>query len=147
MCSPPTVKIAKNVLLLQGDVVVVYYLRTSATCHSAFRVRETKRFKTVLYVCEYRYTVSCTCNGSPWFPSIFPAKNLLVVWHAAAFRIRPFAMTAEEKVASALNRLADRAFLDVLSPRDKSSMVNLMADFSRRIHKRTRGQRGRRGSW
>ena len=93
-----------------------------------------------------RHTVY-TCNGSPWFPSIFPAKNLLVVWHAAAFRIRPFAMAAEEKVASALNRLADRAFLDVLSPRDKSSMVNLMADFSRRIHKRTRGQRGRRGAW
>ena len=62
-------------------------------------------------------------------------------------RIRPFAMAAEEKVASALNRLADRAFHDVLSPRDKSSMVNLMADFSRRIHKRTSGQRGRRGAW
>ena len=72
-------------------------------------------------------------------PSIFPTKNLLVVWHAAAF--------TEEKVASTLNRLADRAFLDVLSPRDKSSMVNLMADFSRRIHKRTRGQQGRRGAW
>ena len=28
------------------------------------------------------------------------------------------AMAAEEKVASTLNRLADRAFLDVLSPRD-----------------------------
>ena len=44
-------------------------------------------------------------------------------------RIRPFAMAAEEKVASALNRLADRAFLDVLSLRDKSSMVDLIADF------------------
>ena len=44
-------------------------------------------------------------------------------------RIRPFAMAAEEKVASALNRLADRAFLDVLSPRDKSSMVDLITDF------------------
>ena len=50
------------------------------------------------------------------------------------------AMTAEEKVASTLNRLADRAdqFLDVLSPRDKSSMADLIADFSWRIHKRTR---------
>ena len=38
-------------------------------------------------------------------------------------------MAAEEKVASALNRLADRAFLDVLSLRDKSSMVFLIADF------------------
>ena len=52
-------------------------------------------------------------------------------------RIRPFAMAAEEKVASALNRLADRAFLDVLSPCDKSSMADLITDFSRRIHKRT----------
>ena len=43
--------------------------------------------------------------------------------------IRPFAMAAEEKVASALNRLADRAFLDVLSPRDKSSEADLIADF------------------
>ena len=42
--------------------------------------------------------------------------------------IRPFAMAAEEKVASALNRLADRAFLDVLSPRDKSSMADLIAE-------------------
>ena len=38
-------------------------------------------------------------------------------------------MTAKEKVASALNRLADRAFLDVLSPRDKSSVADLIADF------------------
>ena len=44
-------------------------------------------------------------------------------------RIRPFAMAAEEKVASALNKLADRAFLDVLSPRDKSSEADLIADF------------------
>ena len=44
-------------------------------------------------------------------------------------RIRPFAMAAEEKVASALNWLADRAFLDVLSLRDISSMVDLIADF------------------
>ena len=43
--------------------------------------------------------------------------------------IQPFAMAAEGKAASALNRLADRAFLDVLSPRDKSSMVDLIADF------------------
>ena len=47
------------------------------------------------------------------------------------------AMAAEEKVASTLNRLADRVFLDVLSPRDKSSMADLIADFSWRIHKRT----------
>ena len=46
------------------------------------------------------------------------------------------AMEAEEKV-NRLNRLADRAFLDVLSPRDKSSMADLIADFSWRIHKRT----------
>ena len=59
-------------------------------------------------------------------------------------RIGPFAMAAEEKVASALNRLSDRAFLDVLSPRDKSSMADLMADFSRRIHKRTRTARKKR---
>ena len=40
------------------------YLRTSATCHSAFRVRETKRFNTVLYIYQYRYTVSWTdVNG------------------------------------------------------------------------------------
>ena len=83
----------KKVLLLQGDEVVVYYLRTSATCHSAFRVRETKRFKTVLYVYQYRYTVSWTdvngklvrAMGRHGFLVYFPAKNLLVVWHAAAF--------------------------------------------------------------
>ena len=44
-------------------------------------------------------------------------------------RIQPFAMAAEEKVASALNRLADRAFLDVQSPRDKTSMADLIVDF------------------
>ena len=38
-------------------------------------------------------------------------------------------MAAEEKVASTLNRLADQAFLDVLSPCDKSSMVDLIAEF------------------
>ena len=43
--------------------------------------------------------------------------------------IRPFAMAAEDIVAYALNRLADRAFLDVLSSRDKSSMADLIADF------------------
>ena len=48
------------------------------------------------------------------------------------------AKAAEEKVASTLNRLADRVFLDVLSPRDKSSMADLIADFLWRIHKRTR---------
>ena len=80
-------KIGGEMLLLQGDEVVVCYLRTSTTCRGAFRVRETK----LVY----------TCNGSPWFPSS-----------------RPFAMAAEEKVTSTLNRLVDRAFLDVLSPRD-----------------------------
>ena len=39
------------------------------------------------------------------------------------------AMAAEEKVASTLNRLADRAFLNILSPRDKSSMADLIANF------------------
>ena len=48
------------------------------------------------------------------------------------------AMAAEEKVASTLNRLVDRVFLDVLSPRDKSSMADLIVDFSWRIRKRTR---------
>ena len=38
-------------------------------------------------------------------------------------------MAAEDKVAYALNRLADREFLDVLSQRDKSSMADLIADF------------------
>ena len=38
-------------------------------------------------------------------------------------------MAAEDKVSYALNRLADRAFLDVLSPRDKSSIADLIADF------------------
>ena len=59
-----------------------------------------------------------------------------------SLRIRPFAMAAEKKVASALNRLADRAFLDVLSLRDKSSMADLIAEFLRR-HKRTRTARKR----
>ena len=113
-------------------------------------MRETKRFKTVLYVCEYRYTVSWTdvngklvytCNGSPWFPSIFPAKHYLAAWHAAAFT---YPMAAEEKVASALNKLADRTFLDILSPRDKSSIADLTADFLQRIHKRTRTARKKR---
>ena len=48
------------------------------------------------------------------------------------------AMAVEERVGSTLNRLADRAFLDVLSPCDKSSMDDLIADFSWRIYKRTR---------
>ena len=47
-------------------------------------------------------------------------------------------MAVEEKVASTLNRLVDRLFLDVLSPRDKSSMADLIVDFSWRIRKRTR---------
>ena len=46
-------------------------------------------------------------------------------------------MVVEEKVASTLNRLADRAFLDVLSPHDKSFMADLIIDFLWRIHKRT----------
>ena len=58
-------------------------------------------------------------------------------------RIGLIAMAAEVKVASTLNRLADRAFLDVLSPHDKSSMADLIEDFSWRIHKRmqTAGKR------
>ena len=48
------------------------------------------------------------------------------------------AMAAEKKVASTLNRLVDRVFLEVLSPRDKSSMADLIVDFSWRIRKRTR---------
>ena len=44
-------------------------------------------------------------------------------------RIRPFAMAVEEKIVSALTKLADRAFLDVLSPPDKSSVADLIADF------------------
>ena len=75
--------------------------------------------------------------GRHGFLVYFPQKTFWLFGMQLPLRIRPFAMAAEEKVASALNRLADRAFLDVLSPRDKSSMVNLMADFSRRIHKRT----------
>ena len=58
-------------------------------CRCAFRERETKRFKTVLYVRGYRYTVLKTdgngklvrAMGRHGFPGIFPAK----VWHAAAF--------------------------------------------------------------
>ena len=45
------------------------------------------------------------------------------------------AMAVEEKVASTLNRLVDRVFLDVLSPRDKSSMAALIVDFSWRYEK------------
>ena len=60
-------------------------------------------------------------------------------------RIRPFAMAAEEKVASALNRLADRAFLDVLSLRDKSSMAD--RGLFRGGCTKGRGQRGRGGAW
>ena len=42
------------------------------------------------------------------------------------------AMAVEEKVAS---RLVDRVFLDVLSPRDKSSTAALIVDFSWRYEK------------
>ena len=72
--------------------------------------------------------------GRHGFPDIFPAK----VWHAAAFSCN--VMAAEEKVASTLNRLVDRVlvFLNVLSPRDKSSMSDLIVDFSWRIRKRMR---------
>ena len=59
---------------------------------------------------------------------IFPAKHLLAVWHAAAFTYRTVCNGSRREVASALNRLADRAFLNVLSPRDKSSMADLIAD-------------------
>ena len=45
------------------------------------------------------------------------------------------AMAVEEKVAFTLNRLVDRVFLDVLSPRDKSSMAVLIVDFSWRYEK------------
>ena len=115
----------------------MYYLRMSATRHSAFRVRETKRFKTVRYVYEYRYTVSWTdvngklvrAMGRHGFLVYFPRKTFWWFGMQLPLRIRPFAMAAEEKVASALNRLADRAFLDVLSLRDKSSTVDLIADF------------------
>ena len=48
------------------------------------------------------------------------------------------AMATEEKVTSTLNKLVDRVFLDVLSPRNKSSMADLIVDFSWRIRKRTR---------
>ena len=85
--SLPTAKIRQNVLLLQWDKVVVYYLRTSATCRCAFHERETRCFETVLYVCQHRYTVlkmdgngklvrAIGCHG---FPGIFPAKHLLTV--------------------------------------------------------------------
>ena len=77
------------------------------------------------------------CNGSPWFPSKFPAKHYLAVWHAAAYTYPTVCRAAEEKVASALNKLEDRTFFDVLSPRDISSMADLTADFSRRTHKWT----------
>ena len=50
-------------------------------------------------------------------------------------RIRPFAMAAVEKVASALNGPADREFLDILNPRDKSSVDDLITDFSWCIHR------------
>ena len=52
------------------------------------------------------------------------------------------AMAAEEKVASTLSRLVDRVFLDVLSPRDKSSMADLIVDFVENMQKaRTAGKR------
>ena len=127
----------------------MYYLRTSATCHRAFRVRETKRFKTVLYIYQYRYTVSWTdvngklvrAMGRHGFLVYFQRKTFWWFGMQLPLRIRPFAMAAEEKVASALNSLADRAFLDVLCPRDKSSMINLMADFSTQTDARTAGKR------
>ena len=82
-----------------------------------------------------RYTVSWTdvngnlvcAMGRHGFLVYFPRNT---IWRLAA----------EEKVASALNKLADRTFLDVLSPRDKSSMADLTADFSRRIHKWTHSE-------
>ena len=59
------------------------------------------------------------CQG---FPGIFTSKNSVPFGMQLPLRIRPL---AEEKVASTLNRLADRAFLDVLSPLDKSSIADL----------------------
>ena len=56
-------------------------------------------------------------------------------------------MAAKEKVASALNKLADRTFLDVLSPRDKSSMADLSGQTFHGGYTNGRGQRGRRGAW
>ena len=67
--------------------------------------------------------------GRHGFLVYFPRKTFLWFSMQLPLRIRPFAMAAEEKVACALNRLADRAFLDVLSLRDISSMVDLIADF------------------
>ena len=45
--------------------------------------------------------------GRHGFSGIFPTKHLLTVWHVAAFTYPAIAIAAEEKVASALNRLAD----------------------------------------
>ena len=67
--------------------------------------------------------------------------NLYVQWVAMVSLV----YIAEEKVASTLNRLVDRVFFDVPSPRDKSSMADLIVDFSRRIRKRT--QTERREAW
>ena len=80
--------------------------------------------------------------GRHGFLVYFPRNTFWWFGMQLPLRIRSFAMAAEKKVASALNRLADQAFLDVLSPRDKSSMADLIADFSR-MHKRTRTARKR----
>ena len=80
--------------------------------------------------------------GRHGFLVYFPRNTFWRFGMQLSLHIRPFAMAAEKKVASTLNRLAGRAFLDVLSPRDKSSMADLIADFSRR-HKRTRTARKR----
>ena len=115
----------------------MYYLQTVATCRSAFRVRETKRFKIVLYVCEHHYTVSQTdvngklvrAMGRHGFLVFSPQNTFRRFGMQLPLRIQPFAMAAEEKEASTLNRLADQAFLYVLSPRTKFSMADLIADF------------------
>ena len=64
--------------------------------------------------------------------------NLYVQWVAMVFLVyfpRKFgmqlplvAMAVEEKVASTLNRLVDRVFLDILSPCDKSSMTDIFVE-------------------
>ena len=56
-------------------------------------------------------------------------------------------MAAEEKVASTLNRLVDGVFLDVLSPRDKSSMAALIVDFLWRYEKDADSREEKPGNW
>ena len=67
--------------------------------------------------------------GRHGFLVYFPRNTFRRFGMQLPLRIQPFAMAAEEKVASALNRLGDQAFLDVLSTCHKSSMADLNADF------------------